>query len=380
MNKRKIPILLHVGMAAAGLADEPARSGRLLSDDFWKDEQGQEIAHSMEKALRGIQKYVTADVPPREHPKIIWREGETSLRVYRSSVPQTRARILIMPSLINGYEIVDLYKDRSFAQYMASQGFDVLIIDWGDLKQDADLCDFNSIITKRVRSIFDFIKTDNDLPIMGVGYCMGGILLAASDILYPDFFAALSFIATPWDFHQHVQGNFAEHLLNWAKDGLPKIKTIDYVPADWLQMIFMGVDPSQIARKFSAFDDMNIDEDKARIFIEVENWLNGGADIPSPLLIESVTKWYVNNEIYKGVWEIGGYKIDARSITKPCHVTIPQKDRIVPPSSAEAICQQLSKVSILKADTGHISLMMGREAKHILWDPLCDFFMMHCGR
>jgi poly(3-hydroxyalkanoate) synthetase len=230
-----------------------------------------------------------------------------------------------------------------------------------------------------MKSIVDFMEHDQATPICGVGYCMGGILLAAADILYPTFFKALSFVATPWDFHASVDGNFAEQLVNWSQDGLPKIKAIDYVPADWLQMIFLGVDPAQIARKFSAFADMNPEDEVTKIFIEVEDWLNNGADIPSPLLIESVSKWYIDNEIVLGKWRVGRTIIDARKIKKPCHVTVPQKDRIVPPQSAMGICQQLSNVTILRADTGHISLMMGRQARDILWAPLRDFFMTHCG-
>ena len=161
---------------------------------------------------------------------------------------------------------------------------------------------------------------------------------------------------------------------------MAKMQAVEYIPADWLQMIFAGVDPAQIARKFSAFADMKDDDLNTDIFARVEDWVNNGPDIPSELLIESTQAWYKNNAIYKGEWRIGGAAIDARHIKKPCHVTIPTRDKIVPPASAEPLARQLPNATLLKADGGHISLMMGRHAKANLWKPLTAFFMMHCGK
>lgn len=367
---RKIPILLHMGMAAMGLAADPITRGETLSDDFWHDSaEGQSITASMEKTLRGIQKYVAYERAKRIEPEIIWQQGESKLRVYRNKF--AKARVLIIPSLINSYHIVDIHPDRSFAKFLA-QNFEVLILDWGDLKQDPDLQSFERILQNRMGDVFDFLKTDNR-PLAGLGYCMGGILAAAADILYPEAFKTVGFIATPWDFSQNISGNFAEHLLKWAETGIEKMQVIDYVPADWLQMIFAGVDPAQIARKFSAFDDMDEQDIQTQIFIAVEDWVNGGADIPSPLLLESVTKWYQHNQIYKGQWTINGQIIDAGSIQKPSIIIVPSRDRIVPPAQAHALSEQLPHHKLLTSSGGHISLMISKNAISEIWQPLSHF-------
>lgn len=369
---RKIPILLHMGMAAMGLAENPITRGETLSDDFWHDsDEGQVITANMEKTLRGLQKYISCAARSREEPEILWQEGETRLRVF--SNPKAHYRMLIIPSLINGYEILDIHPERSFARYF-SHNFEVMIVEWGDLKQDSALQSFETILTKRMGAIMQFLNKD-DRPMVGVGYCMGGILLAATDILYPKAFQALSFIATPWDFKQNVVGNFAEHLLNWAETGIDKMRAIDYVPADWLQMIFMGVEPSQIARKFSAFHDMPEGDIQTEIFIAVEDWLNGGADIPSSLLLTSVIEWYQQNLIYKGKWMCAGHKIAASSIQKPCHVIVPKRDRIVPYNAALALVQQLPNGTLLETDGGHISLMISKAAREAIWKPLEIFLI-----
>lgn len=370
-NAHKFPILLHMGMAAVGLAADPLKEGEILSDDFWIGERGETISASMEKTLRGLQRYISLPPRIRTHAPEIWSIGQTKLRAYKN--PNAHARILIIPSLINGYEIVDLHHERSFAKFYHQQGFEVIMIDWGDLKQDNDLKNFDVILSNRMNSILKFLGKDTR-PLIGVGYCMGGILLAASDILYPKAFKALSFIATPWDFSQNVTGNFAEHLLNWSVEGLPKIQTLDYVPADWLTMIFAGVEPAQIARKFSAFSDMNPNDLSTEIFVAVEDWVNGGADIPSSLLSTSVNEWYKNNNIYKGLWSVSCKRIDACTIKKPCHVTIPSRDKIVPPNSALALSEQLPQCELLNANGGHISLMMGTKAEENLWKNLLKFF------
>ena len=153
---------------------------------------------------------------------------------------------------------------------------------------------------------------------------------------------------------------------------------LDYMPAQWLQMIFAGVDASLIARKFSAFADMNQESEEARLFVAVEDWVNGGSDLPTAIVHHTVGGWYIENKPFKGEWIIDGKIIDAVNIKKPSFVVVPGRDKIVPPNSARSLGKKIKAAEVIEPDCGHISMMIGRNAESDVWTPMRDWIFSHC--
>ena len=91
---------------------------------------------------------------------------------------------------------------------------------------------------------------------------------------------------------------------------------------------FAGIDPSMVARKFSAFAEMDMMSEQARLFVAVEDWVNGGADLPAGILIQSVNDWYIHNKPIKGNGKYKGNPLTRKSLNKPSFVVIPSKTRL----------------------------------------------------
>ncbi|HEX6387440.1 MAG TPA: hypothetical protein VF177_22460, partial [Anaerolineae bacterium] len=66
--------------------------------------------------------------------KTIYRINKIRLLRYDSSRhdPALRTPLLLVPSIINKYYVLDLQPGRSLVAYLLDQGFDVWIVDWGE--------------------------------------------------------------------------------------------------------------------------------------------------------------------------------------------------------------------------------------------------------
>src|SRR4051812_15366862 len=88
-----------------------------------------------DQLLTGIENY-------RHHPRrrtapeapVLWEQGTTKLRDYRQGSAGARdpkaPRLLVIPSLVNRYYILDLETDASFLRWSAANGMSPFVIDW----------------------------------------------------------------------------------------------------------------------------------------------------------------------------------------------------------------------------------------------------------
>lgn len=112
--------------------------------------------------------------------KVVWKNDLIELIQY---APQTadvyREPILIVPSWIMKYYILDLSPHNSMVAYLVSQGHTVFIVSWRNPQErDRDL----GMEDYLARGLFDVINAIAPIcdgaPVHAVGYCLGGTLLA----------------------------------------------------------------------------------------------------------------------------------------------------------------------------------------------------------
>ena len=58
---------------------------------------------------------------------------------------------------------------------------------------------------------------------------------------------------------------------------------------------------------------------------------------------------------------------------------VPRRDRIVPPSSAEALTARLSAVTVLRPPLGHVGMMAAGRAPSVLWTPIARWLQTQLG-
>ena len=87
----------------------------------------------MEKVIDGFKKYqIHPYTRALTRQSVVWSSGQTRLIWHASKGREPKARILVMPSMINGPEILDILPDVSLVRWLAEQaeaGVEALIIE-----------------------------------------------------------------------------------------------------------------------------------------------------------------------------------------------------------------------------------------------------------
>ena len=386
------PLLLHLATAFSTLASSHgalalSRSG----SQPWRGPLGEAselltaLASADHKALdravareagRRFGRFVEGIEAYRKHsyrrrlsePPCIWQDGSARLLDYASTAKGHKADppLLVVPSLINRYWVLDLSERISFLRWLAAQGLSPYVVDWGApeaLERSFSLSDY---IAGRLEAALSAILARGGPPPVLIGYCMGGDLALALALRRQRDLAGLVLLATPWDFHA-VNAEQAQCLGAMIPACEPLMALTGELPLDSIQTLFTTLDPLQVMRKFSAFARLDPESPEAEAFVALEDWLNDGVPLAAPVARECLGGWYGHNTTATGHWRIAGEAVKPEGLELPCLVVVPERDRIVPPASAAALAVAIPGAQRLTPGAGHIGLVVGRRAPATAW-------------
>jgi len=350
------PLPFQLGMASiasAGLAGGTAFSDSTLQDFFRGIQLYQ--AHPFKRVMR--------DLP------VVWEEGEARLLSAQQDTPIYKTPIVLVPSMVNKSDILDLLPDRSLLRWLAVQGFDAYLLDWGQPAADAGQADVDTAMQERLIPAIESLGK----PVLLLGYCMGGLFSAAASMLRPDLIKGVLLLATPWNFHDE-KASLKARLSIMKPMAIPYMKQYNRLPESWMQAVFATLDPEGSIKKFASFAGMKEGDARQDVFIAVEDWLNEGLDLPAGIAQTCMEDWYENNLPYEGEWVVCGKAIRAKDIKVPTFVVAAKDDKIVPADSALGFAEQRVKCERLIAATGHVGLIAGRSAIEDIWTKMSDWF------
>ena len=322
-----------------------------------------EKAECPENLLQGFQKYLKADYEFTHTPyEIVAELFGVSLRYYPSQNKADNS-LFIVPSIINGSEVFDLLEEYSFISYATQQNIDIYMIDWGDLSQgfSAGLAD---LLAHIFMPMWHKANEHSGTPLHVLGYCLGGTLCA-------DFFAnsqtnhqpkSLTFLATPFDFSlEDAPWRYVEKNSSNIKS---QIRLQQGLTQRMLQSHFLKLHPDYTIQKFQEFYKMEERSLEEKKFVAVERWLNDGFDLPAELSIDIIEHYFVGNKLLD----------DLRALPKvPFAMISSENDQIVPSKSAQIFQQTYPHVHQITTHCGHVGMMVGRDAKRTVWEPLVSF-------
>lgn len=302
-----------------------------------------------------------------------WEEGSTQLLDYAPFSGRERhdelLPILVVPSLVNRWHVLDLSPERSLMRAMARAGLRPFLVDWGSPGELERGFDSTAYVERLRRALAHVRRTSGRKP--GVlGYCMGGTLVVALARLQAADISALVPMAAPWDFHADRSG---QSFIEAFGPALARLADqMGELPPDIQSMLFWSLDPWQVVRKFERFSAAAPDASTTRDFVLLEDWLNEGAALAGPVARECLVDWYGRNLPGRGRWKVGGRLVRPRDIDVPSLVLIPSGDRIVPPASAGALCGSagLARAERLELPLGHIGMVTSGRAPDLCWAPL----------
>ena len=280
--------------------------------------------------------------------------------------------VVLVPSLVNKGYILDLLPDISLVNSLLAAGHQVLLVDWGAPTADpATQLTVDGAVELLQTLLARAAELAGEVPI-GLGYCMGGTLLAAAAALQPSLVQAAVFVATPWDF-SHCPG------VQMARQAMPLLEKITWpgglVPVDVLQGLFMLLEPTGAIDRLQAFGETT-DAGHLRRMTVLEDWLTDGVPLEAAIATSCMVDWYGANKPLQNQWQVLGQTVTLKSISCPTLTVIAERDTLVPAASSAALAAALPESTTLNVPAGHIGLMAGRKAVSHFHQPLCDWLSL----
>lgn len=323
------------------------------------------------EVMEGIERY-------RRHPflryapakPIVWSRGSVRLLDFGGDGPA----VMVIPSLINGSQIMDLAPDLSPLRWLAGQGFRVLKIDWGRPGAEERRFSLGDYLTQRLIPALGAAARVTGGRVNLVGYCMGGPLMLALSRACPDHVAKVVTLGAPWDFSA-----FPEHPTMRERRGevLQMLASVEalfgVIPPQITQSFFALRDLSSGANKFRRFAGLDPTSTEAKRFVAVEDWLNDGVPLAPPVGRECFLEWITDNALAKGGWSPCGAAFHASDIRHPALVVSAQRDTVVRRAASEPLADVLPDARLLKAPVGHIGMVVGTGAIDEVWRPVKRF-------
>jgi polyhydroxyalkanoate synthase subunit PhaC len=308
--------------------------------------------------MQGLRAFEAAQrLPPRALAPIVASTGRAKLRDFGGSGPP----LIFVPSLINPASVLDLIEGHSLLEWMAAQGFRVLLVDWGSPDVSERDVDIGDHIT---RYLVPMIESLGEAPLLA-GYCLGGTMAIAAAALTP--VRALALIATPWNFAGFPETARVEQASLWQTAKL-SANILGLMPMEILQSGFWRLDPARTVSKYAEFAAMEAGSSKAQRFIAVEDWANDGPPLTYGAAREAFEDFFGCNVTGLSAWRVGGQRVDPSALKCALLDVISTTDRIVPAAAA------LRAQNSMLFDLGHVGMIVGSNAAVRLWRPLRDWF------
>ncbi|MGB0852203.1 MAG: alpha/beta fold hydrolase [Pikeienuella sp.] len=344
-----------------------------------------EAAARLSTMATGIRRYQQHSARRNEPtPPTIWSSGAARLLDYGppSEKPQAPP-VFVTPSLINRYYIMDLARDASLIGALRSAGLRPLVLDWGAPGPDEQAFDLTDYCEQRLLPAFlAGLAATGAASMPVIGYCMGGTLSVALAQHLQGKVSRLALIGAPWDFSgmTPMRGALSAVGLNGRRADLEQAingvsGAFGAVPVHMLQMIFALLDPGLAARKFRRFATLDQDSAEAHRFVLIEDWLNDGPPFSGPAAREALINWHAENQPMKRRWQVFGERTLPESLLQPTLIIAATGDRIAPPAATMPLARLIPNATVITPATGHVGMIVGREAREAVWAPLSRFLL-----
>ena len=340
-----------------------------ILDESWK------IPRRLHNAIRVMKKELSPQLAQTPYT-VVAQWGRVRLLRYDAVEPVHQAPVLMIPSIINKYYVLDLRPGQSYIEYLTSNGIPVYLIDWGKPgPQDRFATMEDHVLRWLGAAIRRACKDCGVESIHLLGYCVGGTFAVAHAALRPERVAGLIALTAPVNFHD--EGTLSV----WANDPNFDVEKLadafGLVPSELLQDSFAMLNPLSGMQKAKGFWDKLWDDAFVEKFLALETWLNDNVDFPGATYVRHIQDLYRDNALIKGEFELDGEKVRLENITCPVLTAFSTKDHIVPGNSASVLHDVVGSEdkTLLPLRSGHIGCTVGGRAKDNLWKETRDWLI-----
>lgn len=310
---------------------------------------------------------------------VMYEEGPC--RLYRfgvaaeQSAAGARPAVLLVPSLINRWYVLDLRDGASLVAALLARGLDVYCLDWGVPEDEERFTTWDDLLRRLARAVRRTRAASGGQPPALLGYCMGGTLTAIYTALYPGEVAALVDLLGPIDFSAGGALSAAVDARWFDADAVASAGNVHPLQ---MQSGFHFLRPTGPLAKWVGFvDRAAADPAERRAFAALETWAADNIGFPAAAYRTYIHDLYQGNALVRGTHQALGRRVALGAIRCPVLCVVAERDAICPPAAATALLDHVGSPdrSAIRIGGGHVGAVVGGRAPRQLYGPLADWLV-----
>lgn len=300
------------------------------------------------------------------------REGTASLYRFRRSAPAAnKTPLLLVPSLINRWYILDLREGASLTAHL-TEHFDTFCWDWGVPEDEDRYLDWDGVMKRLSRAVRKVKRISGAKSVALLGYCMGGTLAGIYTALEQQNVAALINLAGPFNFEE---GGMLAHMTDPRWFDASAIAQAGNIDPAQMQSGFTALRPTLSLSKWVSLMTTGYDPQMRTAFDALETWSNDNTPFPAAAYETYISELYQQNLLIKGEHHTLGQRVDLKNITCPVLSIVAEKDTICPPKAASGLNESVSSrdQELYTCPGGHVGAVVGRRAAAKLYPKISQW-------
>lgn len=315
-------------------------------------------------------------MPVEPTPKdVVFRNGTASLYRFRGAEgPNADGPVvLLVPSMINRWYVLDLRVGASVATAFVDAGFDTFLLDWG-IPQDEDRYATWDDTIQKLHRFVKRTKRIRDTDEIGLlGYCMGATLCGVYLATHPGEVAAFANLAGPFDFSE---AGLLGDLVNPEWFDVDAIVEAGNVRPVQMQSGFVAMRPTGDVAKAVTYLDRMMDPKFRESFGALDEWASDNIAFPAAAYRTYISELYQQNLLVKGEHWACGKRADLGNIECPVLTIAATRDHICPESAAMGLNAHVGSktTDTIVVKGGHVGAVVGSKAATQLYPQMTDWF------
>ena len=309
---------------------------------------------------RALMGSTPADVVYREHALILKR-----YRRPEGVEPAGTLPLLLVPSLVNRSDILDLLPDESMARWLVHQGHDVFLVDWGEANPGQRQCKLDYYVDHYLDRVIRRVCKVAKVPrIHTLGYCLGGTLLTLYLASHKDApVASFTAMTTPVNFVDKGMLSWWSRKEHFDVDKI--VNAFGNVPEQFFRSTFPWIVPTGNIRKLKTIADKHGDDAFLKSFLALDIWITENVPFPGEAYRQLIRELYQENRLMEDTMMVGGRTARLGDIKTPLLAFVAKHDHVAPCDSCQALHDRAGslKRELAVIEAGHLGPALGRDAR-----------------
>lgn len=309
----------------------------------------------------------------------VFEEG--TARLYRVVGAQPdpeegRRAVLLVPSLINEWFVLDLRPGASLVEALDRAGLSVYVLDWGQPEDEDRYLDWDDLVRRVGRMARRARKDAGGAPIGLFGYCIGATLSCIALALDPSLAGAFVNLAGPIDF---THAGAFRHMVDPRWFDVGAITSAGNMPSHLMRAGFFALRPIAESQKGLGVLGMLDRRDELIHHLALLAWAERHVDFPAAAYARYIRELYQENQLMRGAHVVGGQRVDLGRIDCPLLTVTTTEDVICPAAATRALAGLVASRSIedLSVRGGHVGGVVGEQGPTRLYPEVARFFERH---